>query len=196
MKWSIFDSKNNTTLDDVRSKYSVSSARLDELRAAMESVKSSLAKHERTDAAVSQRHEAEVALRNAVSGSHFYSRKEVLQALNQGPLKTTVVDLMQKGLLFAYVDEVSTKVGAIKVYAIKKDRLGRIKLLAATPNNPQEAVSSGLYSVSIVDSENRFFARLLKSRSNQGRVASVFGSRKTQKPRIHFESEIKVECSI
>lgn len=194
MKWSIFDDKNQVTLDEVREKYGVTAERLNELKVALAKTKRKLSDGNLTQvqSQSEQRSQAITAFRKAVENTHFYSRRDVLTLFNRGILKTKVRDLMQTGLNVAYVDAVSAKAGATKVYKFETDKSGRIKLFVATPDNPLEVESSGLYSVTIIESpRSKASAKSTKVRSHYTKGVAATGTRKPGKPRISFENAIK-----
>ena len=194
MKWSIFDSDNLETLKDVQDKHGVSAERLTELQGALANTKRKLelANFAQAKGQAQQRYEAMYALKKAVQNAKFRTRRDVLNAFNQGTLKTKVKDLMQSGLNVAYVDAVSAKSGATKVYKFETDKSGRIKLFVSKPDNPREAVSSGLYTITTIEStRNKAFAKIVKARSHSPKVFADAGMRKPRKPRISFDAKIK-----
>lgn len=194
MKWSIFDSKNQVTLDEVREIYGVTAERLNELKAALEKTKRKLGRGNlaQMPSQSEQRSQAINALKKAVENTHFHSRKDVLTAFNRGTLRAKVRELMQTGINVAYVDTVSVKAGATKVYKFEAGKSGRIRLFVATPDNPNEVESSGLYSVTVIESpRNKAAAKTIKVRSHSMKAVAATGTRKPRKPRISFENVIK-----
>ena len=195
MKWSLFDDKNQATLDEVRGKYSVTAERLNELKSALAETKRKLTHGNlvQLQSQSEQRSQAITAFKKAVENTHFHSRKDVLTVFNNGTLKTKLRKLMQTGLNVAYVDAVSAKAGAPKVYKFEADKSGRIRLFVAIPDDPHEFESSGLYSVTVVGStSNKASAKTTKARPHFTKAVAAIGTRKTRKPRIGFENAIKV----
>lgn len=188
MKWSIFDPKNEPTIDEVRQEYNVSIERLDELKAALAHAKSKL---QRATSVRVQRTNEFAAVEMETTGlAHFSSRKDVLQVFNRTSLKTKIKGLMDVGVVVAYVGDSSAKLDSKRVYKLDMDRLGRIKVTVAIPDNPQRLANSGLYSVTLVDPERKAAIKLYKSKTRSISAAGGFNARKRRKPRVHIEAEI------
>jgi hypothetical protein len=191
MKWSIFDEANQATLNEVREKYGVTTERLNELRGALVQAKRKI-EHGNLQVQPEQLSQAIAALKKAVENTRISSRRDALTVFNSGDLKTKFRSLMQTGLNVAYVDAVNDKMGAIKVYKFETDKSGRIRLFAATPDNPNEVEGSGLYSVAIIDSsKSKTSAKTFRPRTHSTRAVATTGGRKPRKPRISFEHVIK-----
>lgn len=187
MKWSIFDPENKKTLADVQQKYNVSAEKLAELKDSLERTKQKLVQRQ-----AEEREEAICALKKAVENTTLHSRRDVLVAFNQNFLKNKVKALMQRGLDVAYVDTVSAKAGATKVYKIEITKSGRIKLFHAIANNPHEAASSGLYTITNVESQRKnTFPRIVKARSHFAKFAGASEFGKPSRARISFDTKIK-----
>ena len=168
MRWSLFDSKNTSTLDDVRQKLGVSSERLKELQFALDVAKAKVHLARPSSKNVGRRVLREEAVTNnlvqnyvtQLDRGHLSLTAEVLDFFQAHPKKKILGILNAEGVRrplqeriraedVVLVTELGVRGGVKKAFKLNVDNGGRINMLRVTAGNPK-VKDKGLYKAKTV----------------------------------------------